>query len=734
MQPRMLIALLCAILLSGLALAQDAVVSTDAADKSEALATEKSLALIQAALPSLAKVQIWLQVDKGEEPPFSGTISEKRPFEAAGVILSADKVLTQDMAFHPRFVNRMTVTLGEQTVTARPWAYLVEQDAMILQLDQPLKDAKPLDFKADADPPYTAVPYYRANGQWTVTTESIPGDVARNEKGEAFLGVKNYALVLDAEGRPVGTSYGKRLPADGSWRGSPLQKPMVMADDYEKKLAALAQASDSTLLRVTLNFRSPKKGASSAMRYGGEEMVTEQNMVGAVIDPRTVLVWANLKPKTTARLEKIVVHFGDQPVAAQFKSTLKDWGCFLATLDKDAPAVMTLSDTPVIDCYKMLLLTADVRIQGEKRVVYYNHGRISSFEVSYDNEVYPSSGYDDQVLFDAQGRLQVFPIQRRTSGTENRWGRNSTVAMPVALFKGVLDRLADSIDPSNVPVSEEEENRLAWMGVVLQPLNRELARINKVSDETQDGRTGAIVSFVYPDSPAGKAGVEPGWILLRVQVEGEPKPLDVEIEEGYTGSFPWDRLDQFRVEAFEQAPTPWTSIENAFTRALTDFGFGKKYDATFFVDGKTISKDFTITQSPTHYDSAPKFKSDELGLTVRDMTVEVRNYFLKKPEDSGIIISKIEPGSVTAVKGIKPFEIITKVGDTPIHSTKEFEAAIKGQKEFRLEIFRMKTGRTVPIKLDGLPGEKAEAGAKDGQADGAAKEGAEAAPANDDEE
>jgi S1-C subfamily serine protease len=681
-------------------MAQEAAPKKDVAEKPEVPPMEKSLKLIQAAMPSLAKVQVWFQVDKGEDPPFSETLTEKRPFEVSGLVLAADKVYTQDMAFHPRFVKRVAVTFGDQTVEAKPWAYLLEQNGMILQLGEPLKAAKPLVFKADAEGPYTLVPYYRGDGLWAATTESLPGDVDLDERGRPFVVAKNYALAMDAEGRPVGTSYGKRLPMDGSWRGSPLEKPMIRAEDYQKKLDALEKACENTLVRVTLNFRSPKKGTTEG-RYGGD-MPTEQNLSGLVIDRRTVMVWAYLAPKVTARLEKVVVHLGDQDVPATFKCTLKDWGCLLVTLDKDAPQAVTVVDTPITDRYLRMLFAGDIRVQGEKRVAYYNHFRIFGYEVSYDNQVYPNTGnHGDETVFDLDGQVVAVPMVRRTPGGEERWNDSRLVAMPGAMFKELLAKLSDSSDPSNVPVTEDEENRVAWMGVVLQPLNRELARINKVSDETGDGRTGAIVSYVYPGSPAAEAGVQSEWILLRVQVEGEPKPMDVRVEEGYAGNFPWDRFDNIPVEAFERAPTPWTPMENTFTRAITDFGFGKKYTATFFADGKMVTKDFTIVQSPAHYNSAPRFKSEELGLTVRDMTQEVRHYFLKTDKDPGVIISKVESGSVADVRGLKPFEIITKIGDKSVMSVKEFEAAVKGQKDFRLEILRMKVGRTVPIKLDG---------------------------------
>jgi serine protease Do len=269
----------------------------------------------------------------------------------------------------------------------------------------------------------------------------------------------------------------------------------------------------------------------------------------------------------------------------------------------------------------------------------------------------------------------------------------------------VLGALAQNVDPSNVPLSEEEENRIAWLGVLLQPMDRELARLNKVSHLTQDGQTGAIVSYVYPDSPADKAGVKAGWILLRLHVEDFPKPLEIKMENDRSGDweFPWERLDELPEEYYDRIPAPWPPAENSFTRMITDIGFSKKYRAEFVADGQTVFKDFEVVQSPPHFGAAPKFKSDALGITVRDMTYEVRRYLQKEPNDPGIVISKVEPGSKASVAGIKPYETITHVNEQPVANVKDFERLIAGQQELRLAVKRMVQGRVVKITLTGGP-------------------------------
>jgi S1-C subfamily serine protease len=211
-----------------------------------------------------------------------------------------------------------------------------------------------------------------------------------------------------------------------------------------------------------------------------------------------------------------------------------------------------------------------------------------------------------------------------------------------------------------------------------------------------------MVSYVYADSPAARAGIGMGAILVRLHAEGMPKPVEVKIEkDGYSGGmeFPWDQLDQVPAQYLDQMPKPWPGAENSFTRALTNLGFGKKFTADFYIDGKKVIKDFVVEEGPKHYDSAKRFKSETLGLTVRDLTYEVRRYFQRTEADGGVIVSKIESGSKAAVAGIKPYEIVTRVNEQPVKSVDDFEKMIAGQDQLRITLKRMTRGRVVKIKM-----------------------------------
>jgi hypothetical protein len=671
-------------------------------------------AIAQASASHLARVEYTVQYDKGEPPvagaypvgEIAGFVSQERPLELPGFVLSPTLVVCPDPIIHPRFVKSIAVRYGDQLIPADPSAYGKDQNALFLQLAQPLKDAKPLVFDANAKPPYLVVTYQLNNHEWIIYVTGLTSAVRQNETGRSFSPLSACCLLVDGEGKPVGMTMGNSLPMEGSWQGSPQTWPAVSAKEMKALLSDIHARADRSLLRVALSFRSPKKAAGSMFRRSDqdEDESTERNVIGVMVDDKTVLVLADLKPVVTARLERILVHRSKgKPVPATFSGTLKDYGAFIATLAEPLEGSVQLSGDPVQDVGDMLLVAAEVMLQGEKRITYFNHGRIESFRLGWRRQVYPvlAGASSRTFLFTPEGKLVAFPISRRAKVSQGSSREGRPVLTAATYIKALLTEVDRHVDASNVPLSEDQEDRLAWLGVELQPLDKELARINNVSDLTRDGQIGAIVSYVYEDSPAAKAGIKPGNVLLRLHVEDEPKPLEVRVEEygfGAGASFPWEQLDQVPERYLNEIPTPWPPAANNLNLQLTEIGFGKKFTAEFSTDGQVMTKDFEVVQSPPYYDSAARVKSDALGLTVRDLTYEVRRYFQKAADEGGVIVSKVEPGSKAAVSGLKPYEIITHVNDKAVGGVKDFEKLIAGQDELRLSVKRMTKGRVVKIK------------------------------------
>ncbi len=657
--------------------------------------------------PSLVRVEYTLKFDKGEAPPGGEqAIREERAAEQTGFLLSPKIVLTGDIITHPRFIKRLFVSFDGQQVQAVPKAYIADRRAMLLELSEPLKGAKPLVFDAKAEEPYLAVHYGRYGTTLTKRIWPLKLSTAfTTETNRRYLAGPSDCLITDKEGKAVTVSMDSEWPIDDSWKGSPLNWPVIQAEKMKKALSDLEESAGKSLLQVTLNFRSPKKGGAGDY-YNREESQTEIDTVGVLVARNRIFVLANMPPKVTARLERVRVYLPGtaEPVVAKFECTLKDYGGFIATPEKPLDGAITLSTEDTRKYQNQLLLTAKIIIQGKKRVAYFAYNRITAYGLGWKRHMYPEVGWGDRdsFFFDIDGTLVAIPVARREKvSIQERGGSDGLLLTATSYLTEVLGDLDTNIDKANIPLTEEEESRLAWMGVELQGLNKELARINNVSDLTNDGATGALVSYVYPDSPADKAGIKAGFVLLRIHAEDQPKPIDIRVEtSGFAGgTFPWERLDEVPEQYYDRIPTPWPSRENLLTRALTDLGFGKKYQAEFFSDGKIVRKDFEVLVSPPHYDTAKRYKSAPLGLTARNLTYELQRYFQKKPEDAGVIISKIEPGSKASVSGLKPYEIITHVNGKEVADVEEFEKLVKDQDELQLLVKRMTRGRTVKIKL-----------------------------------
>jgi len=727
---------------------------------------EKLVALADAVGPSLVRVEYTLRYDKGEAPgsaaaawermmlaavrdeassemDFESLIRDERPLVRAGYLLGDGRIVTRDPRIHPRFIASIAVRSGESAVTALPDGYAHGQDALLLKPAAALSNARPLVFDAKAPTPHHAVSYTLRSGAWTMGLGSAPAGLRSPPDGaQRSVPAPAEVLVVDSTGKAVGLSFRGELALDGSWKGSPAEWPVVREAEMAKLVADLEKAAGASLPRVEVRFRSPRSGGGEGNRRyrafrpdDGDSQSTEWNGSGVLVSPTTVLVLADFKPKLTARIESIVVHAdGGAPVTAAFAGTLKDYTGFLATLTPPLSSPARLATGPLSGVRHALLLKAEVAVLGEVRTAYFWRDRIDSFTLGRRGRLFPvasagrggSRPWENETnsaqnfLFDLSGALVALPLgHRERVASQERFamGEISATLLPAAHLAEVLADTRAAIDPENQPLSEEEENRLAWLGVELQPMDPDLARMNKVVDQTGGGRTGATVTYLYPDSPAAGAGIEVGDIILRLHVQGQPKPLEVQLEPGMEGMDQfWQMYDRLPDEYFDQIPQPWGSAETSLTRALTDIGFATPFSVDLFRDGKVITRNMKVTQGPAHYNAARRFKSEPAGLTVRELTYEVRRYFQLNPADPGVILSKIEKGGRASVAGLKPYEIITSVNDTPVALVADFEKAIAGGGEFRLSVKRMTEGRIVKLKISAAT-EKAQAA--EGEGDGA---------------
>ena len=697
--------------------------AAESVDQDQQLTPADKIKIADSLANSLVIVEYTLKYDKGQAPDIGGwgsrcpncggfhsigsgqqMITEERPLEVDGYLVADNLVITSDMMVHPRFVEKIEVRFGNHLVAAKINSYFKNQPAVLVELDQPLPDTAPLKFQPENEGPYWTLSLDQLNSLWSAGIKEFSTTLTRTETGRTFQSANTAGIVVTRDATPVAMVLNNQFSADDSWKISPRQWPAITAEQMQNHLDQLQKIADKSLLRVTLNFRSPKQSPRQSYMNDEEENPTEIHTTGILANNNQVLVLTSLKPKITARLERITVHqTSGEPIPATFAGTLTDYGALLADLETPLDSPATLIDDSIRDFDNQLLLAAEVIIQGEKRITYFKPIRLASFELGWKRQIYPNVTGDSKNLFifDQTNRLISLPIIRREKVSEDdRFSSAGARLTATGYLKNLFTDLAANLDPSNIPLTEAEESRLAWMGIEMQALNKELARINNVSDLTKDGKTGALVSYVYPNSPAAAAGIEPGAIILRLHCDDLPKPLDIDVSgDMFIENFPWEQLDQVPEQYLDRIPQPWPSAENSLSRALTDIGFDKKYRAEFFIDGQVSQKEFTVTQSPPHFDSAARYKSEALGVTVRNLTYELLRYFQRTPDEPGVIVSKIEPGSKASVSGIKPYEIINQVNDQPVNSIEDFETLIQQQADLRIAVKRMTRGRVVKINM-----------------------------------
>jgi serine protease Do len=215
-------------------------------------------------------------------------------------------------------------------------------------------------------------------------------------------------------------------------------------------------------------------------------------------------------------------------------------------------------------------------------------------------------------------------------------GQGIGFAIPINMAKEILPQL-------------KEKGRVTrgWLGVLIQKVTPQLAESFGLEEER-----GALVSQVLEDSPAQKAGMEQGDIILE-----------------FDGKEIKDFGDLSRIAA----STP----------------IGKTVDIKVFRGGQIVSLEATVAEmeEPAQVAKAPTKKP--LGITVQNITPEIARS-LGLESATGVVVTGVEPGSPAAKSGIRRGDVIYEVNRKPIKDAEDFGQVVEtaGDKEDILFLIR----------------------------------------------
>ncbi|MCU0971167.1 MAG: PDZ domain-containing protein, partial [Gammaproteobacteria bacterium] len=245
-----------------------------------------------------------------------------------------------------------------------------------------------------------------------------------------------------------------------------------------------------------------------------------------------------------------------------------------------------------------------------------------------------SGPYDDYLQIDA-------PINRGNSGgplfdtTGKVVGVNTAIYSPSGGNVGIGFAIPASL-AANVVQQLKAEGRIdrGWLGLQLQAVSPEVAEGLGLKAEG-----GTLVADVLVDSPAAKAGMRPGDVIL--SVDGQP------------------------LERLTTLPRIVAETKPGKTLTLNVSRKGQTVDVPVRVGAQP--KDERLAAN----DAADATDKPRLGLALSKITPELRARYKLEDDAEGVVVTRVLPGSPAERAGIRVGSVISMVGQEPVATPDE---------------------------------------------------------------
>ena len=216
-------------------------------------------------------------------------------------------------------------------------------------------------------------------------------------------------------------------------------------------------------------------------------------------------------------------------------------------------------------------------------------------------------------------------------------------AIPINMVKSIENQLNDHGKVTR-----------GWIGVGIQDVDENLAKSFNLKKAE-----GILVSEVQQGSPAEKAGLQQGDVVLR---------LDEKILNNVN-----DLRNQISLLP------PKTKIVLQIIR-----------------DGKNKDVEITVGEQPADFSKTTKEIGGtsglkQFGLSFQNLTPDLAEQFGYK-RDQGVIIKEVEPGGTAAMAGLRPGLLVDEVNKQRVHNLKELDKVLQQSSTSKRVLLRVRNG------------------------------------------
>jgi serine protease Do len=208
----------------------------------------------------------------------------------------------------------------------------------------------------------------------------------------------------------------------------------------------------------------------------------------------------------------------------------------------------------------------------------------------------------------------------------NPAGQGIGFAIPIDMAKTIVPQL-----------EEKGSVTRGWLGIGIQEITPALEKSFGLKD-----KEGVLVSDVYRGTPADKAGIKRGDVIVQYDGKAVTDP-------------------------------------NHLSRMVASTSVGRMVDIKLLRDGNVMERTVKVgeMEDKTELAQLPSHKS--LGITVQELTPEIAgNLGLK--QESGVVITSVEPGSSAAEADLRTGDVIEEVNRRPVKNVQDFMNKIERAK------------------------------------------------------